>query len=304
MKQNNYETRNLSIEKASDEKWGLSPKIGTIKQLAVNLGDASYDYLSRYEVKENDCVVIGNGYAWQLCCNVELAKTTGCMGMVDSVAPKVTLKKNHAAEIDFVFTSEVDKKTVEKNIKYLSTNPNEKTLQYDKETQDIYPLTYMIRKVLAATTVLAFPQFAKENDLDKAKAYILEKHIFTDKVYTLCHSGGYFPANIYLADTHTSINCSLSRLAKDSDIKGFDKKCINNRSEDDMIIRSQQLDDYVDYAVNIGSASLMIRGGFSNMLTAFLQVKQPKKADLKKLITFAQKIGSSDCEQVLNEFNG
>lgn len=223
MAKNNYATKNTSISDAEKAEWGISAKLGTVKQINVALNNKkSFDYLTRFEAQTNNVAVIGNAFAWQIGCCADPMETTGEMGSVSEVAAKVSVKRNHAAEIDFVFTQNITKKSITAAAGYLNTEANAATLQYGKETENIYPLTYSIRKMLAAATILAFPGLASAKDIASAKAYIHAELKFTDEVFNISHSGGYFPATIWLSDDHYSYGKpALSDLEKSKKIYSF-----------------------------------------------------------------------------------
>lgn len=66
--------------------------------------------MTRFEAQADDVVIIGNSFVWQTGCCADPMETTGEMGIVSEVAAKVSVKRNHAAEIDFVFTQNITKK--------------------------------------------------------------------------------------------------------------------------------------------------------------------------------------------------
>lgn len=306
MAKNNYATKNTYISDAEKAEWGISAKPGTVKQIKVVLNNKkSYDYLTRFESQADDVVVIGNAFAWQIGCCADPMETTGEMGSVSEIAAKVSVKRNHAAEIDFVFTRSITKKSITAAAAYINTEANASTLQYDKETENIYPLTYSIRKMFAAATILAFSGLASAKDIASAKAYIHGDHKFTDEVYNLSYSGGYFPATIWLSDDHYSYGKpALSDLEKSRKIDCLENGKLESykRNDNDPIVKNEILDKYVSDRVHIGAVSLMIRGGFSNLLEAYLKEAPPIGSYVEELIAFANKMKSKKCEELIKQF--
>ena len=292
----NYSTKNPSMKDAETMLFALSSKAGSAKQITVDLGSKKYKYLCRFPVNENDCVIIGNDYE-----AMSSMATTGAMGKVVQVEPKVTIKRSHAAEIDFVCTPCVDKKLISANVKYLATKADNKTLRYDRPRGDIHPITYMTRKVLAASSVLAFPKLASSADCDAAKACIQEKHILSDEIFDL-ENDGFFNAPIEIDDVQAPL--------LDEELKAFEgtemfEKLYADFDEsfpDGRVVHDETLDSYINKAVNVSAAGIMIRGGFVNLLQAYLSAS-PDIADvLPDLIKCAQKLKSNKCAEILEAY--
>lgn len=261
--------------------------------------------MTRFEAQADDVVIIGNSFVWQTGCCADPMETTGEMGIVSEVAAKVSVKRNHAAEIDFVFTQNITKKSIAAAAAYLKTEANPATLQYDKETENIYPLTYFIRKMLAAATILAFPGLAAAKDIASAKAYIHENHKFTDEIYDMSHSGGYFPATIWLSDDHYNYGKPvLSSLEKGNKIDCLEDGKLESykRNDGDPMVKNEDLDQYVADRVHIGAVSLMIRGGFANLLEAYLKEAPPIGSYIEELAAFASKLKSNKCRELLRQY--
>ena len=266
MKTKNYRTINTTAS-ADNMEWGLSAKVlGTLQQIELQLNDGkSYKYLTRFAAKEGDVAVVGNSFIQ----NYELSEpmaTTGQMGIATEVLDKAVIKKNHAGEMDFVFTSQMDKKQVQNCVKYLYMPTDMKNYCYNKYIAKCYPITYLIRKVLAAATVLSFDKYSKDDEKAFARDFIISNHAFEDDLFYNVDTGAPFGCALSLVDTHIDLGDKPADYLDSLNV-GLEGGCLEYDGE---LSSDSRLDEYVNKYVNIGAVSIMVRGGFCNLLKAYL----------------------------------
>lgn len=266
MKTENYRTINTTAS-ADNKEWGLSAKVlGTLQQIELQLNDGkSYKYLTRFAAKEGDVAIVGNAFLKNYEPSEPMA-TTGQMGIATEVLDKAVIKKNHAGEMDFVFTSEMDKKEVQNCVKYLYMPTDMKNYCYNKFVAKCYPITYLIRKVLAAATVLSFDKFSKDDEKAYARDFILSNHTFEDDLFYNVDPGTPYGGALSLIDVHIDQGNKPADYLDSLNI-GLEGGCLEQGEE---LGSDSKLDDYINRYVNIGAISIMVRGGFCNLLKAYL----------------------------------
>lgn len=264
-------------ENAAAKNWCLSvvpsKPVAQIK-IKLNSGKA-YNYFSKFSVHENDIAVIGNMLICGDNISNEPCESTGQMGLV---AGQVTakLKRGHTADVDFVFTPTVDKAYITACAKYLKVKCDKKTLCADRETWNVYPITLLIRKLLAAVTVLAFPDMATKAQLEEAQGYLNEKYVIPEEAKTLTYTD--FPKD------------GKTRWAKE-DIHVY--KASGKITGNDATVYKY---------IHIGAVSLMIRGGFMNMLQAYLNANPPIKSFYSALVSEATQVGAPEAIELLKKY--
>lgn len=285
------------VADAVEKNWCISAKLlSSVQQATVEFASGkSYNYASRYPVAEGDVAVIGKTLPDLTGDRIEPSATTGSFGVVSEALPKLEIKRSHASELDFVFTTNVAKKQITDCAKYLDMDGNEKTLQYGKKTQSFYPITFLIRKLLAAASIIAYPKFAGDANVEKAVAYIAQPQIITKTMAALEWAVPYSRADICLDDIHIAIaEKNIAELQamglsymKDGALIGDD--------------RGNDIPDIVNAYVNkyayIGAVSIMVRGGFANLLKAFLSANPPVASFHDEML---EDIGSNAVPEALN----
>ena len=79
-----------------------------------------YQYGTSFETTESDVAVVGNIFPRGQSLDIKNAATTGCMGVVTLMTPKITVPAGKVAELDFVFSRNVSKKMVTGCAAYLN----------------------------------------------------------------------------------------------------------------------------------------------------------------------------------------
>lgn len=128
-------------------------------------------------------------------------------------------------------------------------------------------MSFYTRRVLAATSILAFPQFTTQQQYDTAKTIVITPPIVTAEILNH-HYDEYFLSVLSLAGT----------LIELPDSSGEVMDCPNeddyvNIGGDRYIKRElSAVTAFVQKYAFINAICIMVRGGFCNMLAAFLRV--------------------------------
>lgn len=304
MNYKNYRSINKSNDPAG-KKWAIAVKMQkTIQQANVKLNSGkSFQYACRYPVTEGDVAVIGNALPYQPGRQVLPSSSTGNMGIATDVRPKLEINRSHATELDYVFTPAVSKKTISECTKYLELPGNDITLQFGKLdiVDTIYPIAFLIRKLLAAASIIAFPQYADAEAIEKAKSYICRPQIIDKDMGELNIGMPDLLVDINLCDIQVDVdgkneaelnNLNLNYI-EDGIINGFDR----NSSR---IVPA--VNEYVNKYAYIGAISVMVRGGFVNLLQAFLSANPPIKIFYDELLNAIGQIGNAKALETLKGF--
>lgn len=269
----------------------------------------SYDYACRYPVTEGDVAIVGYKlpqYDYSGAC--ESSANSGQMCIVKETAPKLTIKRSHAVETDFVFTTNVVKKNVTQCAKYISYGQEDYplTLQLDKHISGIRPISYHIRRILAASSILAYPKLAAKESLEAAKAIIMEQKRFEPEMAQL----GWGPPEyigVCFNDIHTPNAAAVQALDyKEWGCKEYewDEGLLNEMcGAMPKILESEQLQDFVNKYAHIGAVSIMLRGGFKNLLEAYLSVNPPIDAFYDEMCEVLNGVGHKQVYEVLKAYS-
>lgn len=291
----NYKSIN-PVANATGKDWSLTGIFKkSVQQATVKLSSGKeYKYASRWPFEEGDVAVIGNSLAQ----NYEPIKQSGNSGMFGTITyaePKLTVKRSVAVELDYVFTDKPSKKAITGCSKYIEAPMRFANVQYDKFTGTYFPLSFYIRRLLAAASVVAHPKLTTSDAIDEAKAYIRKEQDFGDMELL---SGGPWGPELYFTDTqiHTD-GKSLEELDKygiesvyDTDEFDYDKDLMEN------------LNKYLNKYAYMGAVSIMARGGFMNLLNAFLSA-EPLIGDFKdELIGYLKDTVSDEVLAVLKNY--
>ncbi len=262
-----------TTENAEKKNWCLTLKPAKPqKQAGLKIGNKTYQYISNYDIQQGDVAIVGLK---------NQPKTQGEIGVVESTLDKVAIKKNYAADLAFVFTDKVDKKMIAACKKYIADD-NDKV---DADGTNLYPVTFKVRKLLAACCVVAFPQFASKDDVKEAKEYI-------DDIQTLLdiRAASYNSFELYDYYGDGSPGVSDGWLSPDD--------------YDDMEDEEQKvIDDEFNKRVFCDTVAIMLRGGFVDLLEAFLSVDPPIDGFYDELVGSAGKAYDPTAMAVLKAYD-
>jgi hypothetical protein len=297
MDYSNYRTINTTSN-PEQYNWCLSTKIGkSFTRVGLKLNNGKmFNYACRFPIQEDDVAIVGKDVIYSYAQELSEAKTTGQFGEVVGVTKPFTGRKEHFAELDFVFTKEANKKTVSGCIDYLLLQGDKHTLQYDEDVSPIYPITFLTRKLLAASSVIAFSDLADANGVEKAIEYIRSEQVISESMLDTGWAN-LEPSDIDLEEIYVDDKGKNDNLGVDLYIDRFSK---------DREIDPKQypvIKEYVNKYCFIGAVSIMVRGGFKNLLEAFLYAKPPIATFYNEMLELVCDEGNADCIEILKEYS-
>ncbi len=303
----NYQTKNLQT-KPWEQDWCVSPLPGKVTQAKLMLNSKkSYDYACRYPVAEGDVAIIGYALPqFDYSNECDGSTNTGQIATVVEALPKLTIKRSHAIEVDFVFTPATTKKNVTQCAKYLAYGQADYplTLQLNKHISGIRPLTYHIRRILAAASIIAHPNFAAKESLQTAKSVINEQKCFEPEMAAL-DWGAPESIGVCFNDIHTPNSEAVQALNYEEwGCKEYEwDEGILREMCDAMpnILKSEELQDFVNKYSHIGAVSIMLRGGFKNLLEAYLSANPPIDAFYDDMCEVVSNVGHKQVYEVLKD---
>lgn len=305
----NFKTTN-TIEDACAKDWCISPMPSTtFKQVAVKLHDGkTYNYACRYAATAESVALVGYSIPYNSAI-VNPSVNTGEMGVVVDTFEKLSINRAYAVEVDYIFNQNPAKKDLTQCVKYLNFDLDsyDKTLQFGKEMAPIRPVIYYIRKVLSAASVLAHPKLVKSEDLEKAKNTIYEKMHLDQNMATL-YWGPPEDIGVVLADFHAPDDSTLTVFSEISNV--FDNKewnaslgeLGNMRNGVREFVQLDIVNEFVNKYAHFGAISIMIRGGFSNLLNAYLSVNPPIESFLDEMLNRLDGVGYPETYDILKSY--
>ena len=312
---------NMSFADAAKLNWYLSVKSPSPKQtLSVRFEDGKeYKYLGTGKVNKGDPVLIDFGGA-----------TSYMMGNVVATENGITIKRTHALKPLFAFSTDPGKSELKENSKGV------KGLVEIGDVAGFFPSTYtedefrivdfLVLGVLNAITVIAYQELSTPDSITEAREFLSkEKPVpgmvfskpFTDKYY------GYYMSGLRRAETaevsftgfypgwaDDLLGCSFWESNEYKDLK-IDTDWNDNKTayylyftngskkRADYFSKCEEFRVFTNELVFRSALSVLIRGGCVNLLKAALSVEMPIKGFYKKLISFADEIGSTECSALL-----
>lgn len=304
MQYTNYNTIN-TLEPASGNDRIISVqsekgwKLFTVK---LNNGKTA-TYSCPWNAKKDDVVIIGNKYSSGK--GYEAAPTTGQMGIVTGSVSKSSGAKP-SAEIDFVFTAKKGQALLQCCEDYLDHDGDGYDLLYYQNSRAIYPITFYIRQLLCAASVLAHLDECSEESVKKARSLITSKPRLGKKPMNMTRdvSRG-IPASLagYASIDLRSIQIDLN-AENEKEIEGV-AGCINahiKRTDAPGGVDCDEIHEYVGKYSCIGAISIMIRGGFTELLNAFLRENPPISSYTNELKAIVGGNGNDHARQVLSDY--
>ena len=263
-------------------------------------------YITRYPAAEGGLSVIGPRYLgvnW----GVDKGASTGCLGTITKVYPKVSIKRSHALETDFVFGTNPTKTDIKRCVKYINKGPDDyrETLQMNTNVSKIRPITYYIRRIMAAASIIANPDLCSENDVELAKKVILEKKVIdiqmTELPWGPNEEIGFEFSDIHIADTDAE--SFFEEFGKSLDTENrwiWSHGTLRTMSGIlKQVVGSEAIAGHVEKYSHFGAISIMIRGGFKNLLEAYLSANPPIDDFLDEMIGKLRGVGSVEAFRVL-----
>lgn len=311
----------MSFEDAANKKWYLSMKPASPKEtLEVKFDDGkAYKFLGTGQVKAGDPVIIDYGGA-----------SSYKMGNIVGIEKGITIKRAHALKPLFTFTTNPGKAEIKKNLTGIVEYKEAKDFSdsfddfYLYNNNDRFHIVdHLVGGVLNAISVVAFPDLAGDKAVTKAKLFLAEEKSVPDFIFGRDFSDMYFAAGSDIPCAAETAENSftgfypgwkdhlLSCDVWESDLgrveKTWDEReqayylYYKNGSKklESIFKKSESFKKMTNELVFRSALSILIRGGFKNLLEAALSVQMPIMGFYDKLIEFAKDIGSNECYDVL-----
>lgn len=314
----------MSFEKAADEKWYLSMRPASPKQtISVKFEDGkSYKFLGTGIVNIGDPVIIDYGGA-----------SSYKMGNVDGIEDGITIKRTHALKPMFCFTTNPGKTEIKKNVAGMKwLNRVEDAAPYfdlnegADNTDKFHVVDYLVGSVLNAITVVAFPSLSNADTVNAAKAFLTQEKSVPSLIFEKQFTDPYYGVWFDILRRADSAEVAFTgfypgwkdELLKCSFLKADALKACGVEAEWDaketayylyfedgseelaaFFAGNEEFKTFTNELVLRSALSVIIRGGFVNLLEAALSVEMPIKGFYDKLKAFAKEIGSSRCYELL-----
>ena len=312
---------NIPFAEASTKNWYLSTKPASPKQtISVTFENGkSFKYLGTSKVNTGDPVIIDWGGA-----------TSYHMGNVDSIEDGITIKRSHALKPLFVFSMDPEKAEIKRNCQGLCCLEDEKDIESffnlgEPHSEDKFRvIDYLVSGILNAITVVAYPTMSKPETVEEAKKYLKKEHAvpslmfskeFTDHFYGEFWDGIKYAEQAEVAFTghypgwaEQIQNCEFIKSSAFKSLK-IDLEFKNNAyymyflkgsaKRESFFSECDEFKQLTNELVMRSALSILIRGGFTNLLRAALSTPMPIKGFYQKLIAFADEIGSTECGALL-----
>jgi len=315
---------NMSFADADSKDWYLSIRPVSPKQtLSVKFDDGkSYKYIGKSKVNVGDPVIIDFG-----------GSSSYKMGNVVKTENGITIKRTHALSPLYSFSTDPGKAEIKKNAEgtkkldnFFEVNDYFGHNDGCDNTDRFRVVDYLVLGVLNAITVVAHPKLSSADNVSKAKAFLTEEkpvpglvfgREFTDEYYgswldNLRYADkaeviltGHYPGwneDLLKYNFWTSHEFeSLSIETKWNENKTAYYLYFEDGSEtlEDYFSDCKEFRDLTSELVMRSALSILIRGGFTNLLKAALSIELPVNNFYQQLIDFADEIGSTECAKLL-----
>lgn len=307
----------IPFAEAGQKNWYLSAKQEKQNRtLSIKLNNGKkHDYLANVKTDVGDQVIIDHG-----------GESSYQMGSVELIAKGLKVKRDYALQPLFTFSINPGKTDIDENAEGI------KGLDHVEDVSGYFDfmgnegrfriVDHLVQGVLNAITVLAYPQLAAANDVAKAKAFLAEEKpvpglIFGEEFHGQYYDSdecaeaaftGFYPGwQDEMKQTDFFQDSTFIKLQQDMDIEFEDHVVFFYFDGDDEHERffsdCKDFRSFTNELVFRSALSILIRGGFVNLLRAALSVKMPINAFYDKLIAFANDIGSTECAKLLESID-
>ena len=262
-----------------------------INAIDVQLSNGKkYTYFTRYCTSNDDKVIIGTGHISSANIKAEKSKNSGLAGVVVNNTSETSVKKQYAVEIAFSFSDKAESIHLYECVKYLDALGDLKSMNATIIPDRIYPITFLVRKMLAALTVLQFSEFAGGYD-SIAREYLNAKHALPQEMLDLIEPCG---GSISISDmSSTYLNeysSSFSATRRDAE-NGY---ILYKAGKQGKISKRNELDAFIDHYVLIATAEILMRCHLLHMMKIYLENCEELRKHIEVLITMAKELGAED----------
>lgn len=313
-----------AFKEAAGKKWFLSVKPASPKQtLAVKFEEGkAYKFIGTGIVNIGDPVIIDYGGA-----------SSYKMGTVKGIEKGITIKRTHALKPLFTFTTDPDKSAIKKNTTFIKELTEIEDVDsyfddfsLDEDADKFHVIDHLVGGVLNAISVVAFPNLAGAAAVDKAKLFLAAEKPVPGFVFGQKFSDRFFAASSgipYHADSAENsftgfypgwkedlLNCDVWKSGDLSNVKmTWDSReqayylyyLDGSETMENLFNSNDGFKKMTNELVFRSALSILIRGGFVNLLEAALSVEMPIKGFYEKLRGFAKEIGSNESYDLLEK---
>lgn len=268
-----YLTMNKEID-AETKQWIISLN-ETMKQASVKIGSTTDEYASQYDVKKGDVVIVGVK-------NDSINR--GEMGIVENVPDKLSVDIDEAADLAFVFSEDPNKEMIDACKKYIEDEDNVDTA----DEFEIFPVSYKVRKLIAASCIVAYPELSTKEDVALAKQFISQPQTLNDVPMP-------GPLGISRIELYESYGANSPYIGEGElygdvffDMEGDELK---------------ELEEDFSRKVLCETIAIMLRGGFVNLLEAFLSANPPIAGFFNEAVNVAGEAYNDKAMETLKAFD-
>lgn len=302
----NYKTKN-ALTDADRMDWCIAPTLGKPCQISLKLNNGKkFDYACRYPVAEGAVAIVGREFPSENF-RVHQVANTGAMGNVTEIFPKLTINKRHAVEIDYVFIQNPQQQELKQCAAFLASGSKEyqQTVWMGGRCPPVRPITYHIQKILAAASVLAHPETVDQSAVALARQIIAEPKVIDPKMLDVSW------------DSQRSLTIDEIHIP-DPDVEDawdeIDEELgdviylwddwieLDGRNNIKDFCLAEIMSDYVNKYSHLGAISIMIRGGFKNLMEAYLSAQPPIEDFIEIALEKLQGIGHSQVYDLLENY--
>lgn len=303
----------LTFEEAAAKNWFMRPSESAAEKVIVEFEDGtSYTYTTKSEIHAGDVAVISaNG------------KTGGEIGKVIGLI-RGGGGKSYLNPVQFTFATDPKAEDFKKMASAISDLSKE-SVMFKRFAQCTYHDAYapLIDKeivyTLYAISILANPTLATSQAIKKVTEYLKRKktlcpEFFGKKYNEICVDDSHTkpaPMHVHLAGYYSDWKKDWEAISRDSKInstkirfnsEGYLEYKYGNKKAEDIIRKESAISEYYTDAVMRSALSIIIRGGFVNLLQAVINADISLEKHIDMLCKLAKEIESLPCLEVLNDY--
>lgn len=271
--------------------WALCETLKSYKQCSVALKTGkTYAYASNYAIKPQDIAIIGT----KLKGTSAVGATSGQIGKISEIAQSFSADRAHLLALDFAFTSAPTTKTLKNSAIILQEKISEANLSNDPNTFDnivLHPITLMVRKILAALTILAYPENAESVWTDCATVFLKDgifKNDDVEQIKEICRCARFGSFSIKLWEAYfpelEELKQKLQTLEQNESIRSaYDEFELDEQYVYFQGKRNKAYREYLTESTLAGAINIMVQAEMNNLLDVLLKVKPKLKGTVNEI---------------------